>query len=730
MSRLSSTATPNRNATSIEKERSVSLDNPLRSIHSTTPDPKAPERTRERVKRPPPPSVDLAEIAKSVERSRTLQLRNQHTNDSSTFMDNRQSLANISHNQGILSPDTMLNTHKMSSRDSIDPVAPEQRPDSIYQHKRERSQAEELVDDIDIYLRNYKEASKSPTPIQMDDNVDVSHTPNEHPLLGQTVNTDDNLIVQIPSNVSVEEVSPLLFGSAQQNIPKLYSSSDNDSIVHETSGLKITNRDSDDESVPSSKFSYMESDESTPLNEPEISVTTKGNVDQDMNSDIAKQTSFKSTNPFLLNDGQESTNHSSSLRIANITNNSSVEGVSDDNDVFYDKQETPLRSRSTTADADLDLEPRRHFRITNEDRPTFYAPYDSDSDSSSFTSYRPSVTSPREVSADPMESSHITPTEYATPNDSPIKGSESNNLVECGENSTMTSLDNDSSDVYASVNASTSQLSSKNGFESTDNLKSVSTPGSKSIKSVQSNIDQPSRPDKPSRLVSSYVEELRLKYYKTSNFLEAPPNLPMALKQKNNLIQPKNVKVALRTSSKQVGIKHGRVKQKLLALEATTDDSKSLGSANISSIDHTKEFHKLLGKDDVVPEEDENESEEYLNEIPGDEAYDSEDCMAPLREKRGSKVNGDVTRSNTTVSYYTRLQNRPRSGTVDRMKSYNYKLPTNILDDYKENEEKNASKNSSAKRNPSTKTIDSSAFLDSYLGDGGLRLANPDSEDD
>ena len=258
----------------------------------------------------------------------------------------------------------------------------------------------------------------------------------------------------------------------------------------------------------------------------------------------------------------------------------------------------------------------------------------------------------------------------------------------------------------------------------------MSTPGSKSIKSVQSNIDQPSRPDKPSRLVSSYVEELRLKYYKTSNFLEAPPNLPMALKQKNNLIQPKNVKVALRTSSKQVGIKHGRVKQKLLALEATTDDSKSLGSANISSIDHTKEFHKLLGKDDVVPEEDENESEEYLNEIPGDEAYDSEDCMAPLREKRGSKVNGDVTRSNTTVSYYTRLQNRPRSGTVDRMKSYNYKLPTNILDDYKENEEKNASKNSSAKRNPSTKTIDSSAFLDSYLGDGGLRLANPDSEDD
>lgn len=75
--------------------------------------------------------------------------------------------------------------------------------------------------------------------------------------------------------------------------------------------------------------------------------------------------------------------------------------------------------------------------------------------------------------------------------------------------------------------------------------------------------------------------------------------MPVALKQKNNLIQPKNIKVKLRTSSKQIGIKHGKVKQKLLALETRNEESDgtATGLKNKINVDHTKEFHKLLGKE-------------------------------------------------------------------------------------------------------------------------------------
>lgn len=728
--RSASAVIPDRNVPSIEKVPRESRYSSAQSVPSTTPDVIVPQKTRERIKRPPPPSMDFDEIKKTVERTKSAQLQTQQENKNSPTVPNHSVEVDIAHPHDFLSRDTMLNTHSMTPEDSINSAFQPQGQNTIYQHKRERSQAEELVDDIDLYLKNYKESSKSPVTLPGNDNMDVNHISGVDLQPEHTAMSDDNLIVQIPSNISVEEVSPLLFTSkTRESIPKLYSSSDNDSIVHQTSNLKIANGNSDEESTSSDKFSFNESDESSVLNDTDDNSVEDAVVSQDRSSEEINQTPLKSTNPFFLNDSQPSTNPSSSLRITNATDvGVPLRSINDDDDVIYNNQDTPVRSRSVTNDVDPDLEPRRNFRITNEDRPTFYAPYDSDSDSSSFVSYRPSVTTPREMSVDPMVNAYSTSNAYATPNDSPLKAQPYNEMIEPAENSTTTSLDNDSSDMYASLNASASQISSRKGAESTDNLKSLSTPGSKSVKSVQSNAEQPPRPDKPSRLVSSYVEELRLKYYKTSNFLEAPPNLPMALKQKNNLKQPRDIKMASRTNAKQVGIRHGKVKQKLLALEATSDDSKSLGSANISSIDHTKEFHKLLGKDDVVPEEDENESEEYLNEIPGDEAYDSEDYMAPLREKRGSKMGSSVTRSNTTVSYYTRLQNRPRSGTVDRMKSYDYKLPTNILDDYKENEAKNDSSNNAAKRNPSTKTIDSSALMDSYLGEGGLHLANPDSD--
>ncbi|SCU85227.1 LADA_0D06348g1_1 [Lachancea dasiensis] len=224
--------------------------------------------------------------------------------------------------------------------------------------------------------------------------------------------------------------------------------------------------------------------------------------------------------------------------------------------------------------------------------------------------------------------------------------------------------------------------------------------------------------DRSVRLVSSYVEELRLKYFPTSNSLQPPPDLPFALKTKNTLEQPQNIKVRIRTSSKQIGIKHGKAKQKLLSLETAKEENESVNSPTTTlgrgksvstQVDHTREFHDLLNKspsgadlfgadnansnkhieldDEFVNEEDDGDL--YLQHIPGDEAYDNDDVMAPLREVSdhdttlrfadnpvgglgvGTGEKGRLGRSDTVTSYYTRKnQNRARSGTLDVDYSY------------------------------------------------------------
>ncbi|CCH62337.1 hypothetical protein TBLA_0H00440 [Henningerozyma blattae CBS 6284] len=239
--------------------------------------------------------------------------------------------------------------------------------------------------------------------------------------------------------------------------------------------------------------------------------------------------------------------------------------------------------------------------------------------------------------------------------------------------------------------------------------------------SAESSLSSESNVNSNVRLVSSYIEEIRLKYLPTTNFLNTPPNLPITLKSKNQLLRTKqNIKVKIRTSSKQIGIKHGAAKPKLLALETMNEefsDKAGHGSINIrtnnigsrkKNINHTKEFHELMNKqknirqDDIIEDEEEDE-EEYLNYIPGDDAYDSDDMMAPLRKKsqngkdsdnKSGKNSKSIDRNNTVLSYYTRKQRKLLGENIND-ESKGHALPS----------------------------------LDGFDGfDSGLRLANPDTD--
>ncbi|SMN20916.1 similar to Saccharomyces cerevisiae YDR239C Protein of unknown function that may interact with ribosomes, based on co-purification experiments [Maudiozyma saulgeensis] len=697
---------------------------------STTPDvePTGPIiKPRERVKRPPPPVVNMDEIRLSTERVRSTNIGNDATTIESPLSKTNEKRKDT---RNLLSKDTMLNENHNSGISLIEEeVMPNTSENgNIYQHKRERSKAEELVDDIDIYLKSYKESSKSPGPYQIDPSENVIARDVEGN--NEEFISEKSMIIHIPSNDTVDEVSPLDFNTNLKNIPKLYDSSDEntDDGADNTSFQRPMISDN-------ALLNSVEKQDNFSFTGSRSVISSEGSSLPDQMSvsaniiDVASVNGYqrKNNNPFIANTESSPEITPPPLRIANTGPPSPVSSTSSDEYILNYGDES-RNSRAVSTEQNVDLEPRRHFRVVNEDRPTFYAPADEDSDSSSFLS--------RTYSPDNPGSVPDIPETYSTPVESLTQqGSIVESMTGTSDSRMTSSIDLTSSEYQVPNNVHslhTDLLGSRDGLESINNSsisKLPETPNSKSTRSESPVHDRTLKSEKPARLVSSYVEELRLKYYKTSNFLEAPPNLPASLKQKNNLIQPKNIRVAIRTSSKQVGIKHGRVKQKLLTLETNTDDNKSLGSSNIGAIDHTKEFHKLLGKEDTVPEEDENGTEEYLNEIPGDEAYDSEDCMAPLREKKNISKPSDVTRSNTTVSYYTKLQNRPRSGTVDKMKSYNYKLPTNILDEYNANQEKKNEANST-KRTASTKSYDSTAFMDSYLPDGGLYVANPESEEE
>lgn len=246
------------------------------------------------------------------------------------------------------------------------------------------------------------------------------------------------------------------------------------------------------------------------------------------------------------------------------------------------------------------------------------------------------------------------------------------------------------------------------------------------------------RSDKMAPLVSNYMEELKLKYFKTSNFLEPPPNLPVTLKQKSSLLQPKNIKVKIRTNMKQVGIKHGRLKQKLLALETNADNS-------AGGVDHAKEFQTLLNKEHsktrIVKDgiECSDNEDDYLARIPGDEAYNSDDAMAPLREYKASSRQ-DVSRSGTIISYYTRKKNRLRQGTPDAEYNAQPPLPTHgdltVFDELASAKDNISSTREASEERHNEKILDSK-YVDygapsiiEYRPSGGLHVVNPDSSSD
>ncbi|AET39896.1 uncharacterized protein Ecym_5116 [Eremothecium cymbalariae DBVPG len=225
--------------------------------------------------------------------------------------------------------------------------------------------------------------------------------------------------------------------------------------------------------------------------------------------------------------------------------------------------------------------------------------------------------------------------------------------------------------------------------------------------------------DKNVRLVSSYVEELRLKYFPTSNSLQPPAILPIALKTKNNLEQPQNIKVRIRTSSKQIGIKHGKAKQKLLSLETANEDDDIL----LSRVDHTREFQELLGKESIS-----NEDQPLPYDIPGDEAYDSDDVMAPLKERKDDYLHRATTslkRTDTVTSYFTKNVCRFLSDsnaeegydTADHSTHTNSSLPTVV--------HSTSNLDVSTSKKPHRPRPDSADYS-YYQVASGLKVTNPD----
>lgn len=317
----------------------------------------------------------------------------------------------------------------------------------------------------------------------------------------------------------------------------------------------------------------------------------------------------------------------------------------------YDQMPEPEQEHGSTDEDDLyqmiggsEYE-RRNFRVVNEEKPNFYF------------------------------------------NDSTSE--DDNSYMNTDTNSITASLARRSSLSSSKKGAASSLLSNTESRQSSaleaksiDNDTINTTPSSEFKKS----LTKGSIPDKNVRLISSYIEELRLLYFPTSNSLQLPPDLPYALKNKNTLEQPQNIKVTIRTSTRQVGIKHGKAKQKLLSLETTKEEEEEEENNSTTGlkfntestkVDHTKEFHTLFNKDEKISEAD----QDILDDIPGDEAYDSDDLMAPLRENPKQRIHDEVSqtrlkRSDTVSSYFTRNAGRMRSGTLDV--TYSPQLPLDL----------------------------------------------------
>ncbi|CUS24385.1 LAQU0S16e00496g1_1 [Lachancea quebecensis] len=408
----------------------------------------------------------------------------------------------------------------------------------------------------------------------------------------------------------------------------------------------------------------------------------------------------------------------------------------------YYRKPSEKKTQSTFGDDHSIVEQPRQLRVVNDHKPNFLM-----HDESSNTEDESICYSAEEVSSLPLNDAFTMPAVAPTPaalSDSATGLFEANLSMNEGQ----------------SISA---PIPSSGDDKSLDPIQDTSaTPTRPHTNDSRAfNPETPNRTgtEKSVRLVSSYVEELRLKYFPTSNTLQPPPDLPFSLKTKNNLEQPQNIKVRIRTSSRQIGIKHGKAKQKLLSLETAKEDNSPVHSGLLADddqtistkVDHTREFRNLLGRNNnefnrqghgSASSESGDDEELYLQNIPGDEAYDSDDVMAPLREKRGHSgirfdedaqvaglnggSNGRVGRSDTVTSYFTRKANRRRTGTLDIDYSYipPIKHPSEAEGDPSRQYAEHNSDAGSSDDALSVQTSNSAYYKHVY--NGGLHITNKD----
>lgn len=651
------------------------------------------------------------------------------------------------------------------------------------QHRRQRSEAEKLVDDLDDFIKEHSEINDSPMSPgkqiegELDGKIGLQNVLDTDFMDGVDFNSDDDMIdspltfigplklpqVAVPPPLPAKELvapkEPMLESSPAPLLaaaPGPFPVVEVSAASERKSGTSLTGDEQND------RFSFTNSlDEQSVKSIQQVALSeTKGAAPIVSNLSCHSSMDFSAyaSGTVQLNEkgldlppimNKEYVRTAATEHTSLHTNPFSPKSQLTDMDSGVHVKTTDSdEAASKVFDEDSRVEsatteeqpPRRKFRVVNEDRPTFYMSgldeslhFSRDKDAYFFDDTATHYSSRSHESGSSKGLSMIGSEKSVAPVNYNNQSMDSTS-PSAGMRSAFASLDSVSeNDVIKSTVSSTK---AKDGFIAAPQ---ISLSNHQSVRSSKSNNSSTTissgspKPDKTVRLVSSYVEELRLKYNRTSNFLQAPPNLPVTLKQKNNLIQPKNIKVKIRTSSKQIGIKHGRAKQKLLTLETTEEDVNADGSMKILSnknkinVDHTREFHNLLNsggspskraEQEQSPSKSKNDEEEFLNDIPGDDAYDSDDAMAPLREKRHIVDNG-VTRNSTVKSYFTKQQEKLQG--VNDSSQWN-KLPTNInIQDYLDKEPK--------VRKKSTHSGDSG--LDAVYSYGqGLRVANPDSSSD
>lgn len=631
---------------------------------------------------------------------------------------NEDELANAKRISSIPVPSDMVQANHETEdlRDLSQKMNEVQINTNITGHKRQKSEAEKLVDDIDSYMNNQSLSPESIDEKALSPSQDILP-----PILGiDSERIDTNSILDsLYSNVPPLTVEPNTEkdDDMRSEEEKSYS---NFSFVPDVE---------DDDSK--SGLESLESDrhEGSP-------VMLQDDVS---NEDILRVVNANSS----YHSSSTSSSISSSSSVAGL--NCSYSSVAEVNNEVKSFESSHYNSETLIQQQTTASNEARTLRVVNEDRPSFYlqATNTNDDDTTTVSSASFGPLKPLQNNYSEIDSKDVTPNIFSNMSTIPNADTSTSTETSSANMSTPKAYKSTTSTPLGTISAASESFTTPTNLHNekeaqVDTESGISARSSMDKNSgISTNIISP-RSENNFRLVSSYLEEIRLKYNPTSNFLEPPPNLPISIKQKNNLIQPKNIRVKLRTNAKQIGIKHGRVKQKLLTLETanenTTDTKRSSSSfpntPTGSVIDHTKEFRNLLHKntDKDVDQSSETGSEDYLDEIPGDEAYDSDDAMAPLREKKSRTATTDntVTRSNTVVSYYTRKKNKLGTG-YNEEEASEHALPSKLsMLDYA-----NAETKAKRGRSESRASQLSAKTERDFMFRGPLHIANPsDSESD